>query len=89
MASKRNPNVVRAQILEICTDGANKTRVVYQANLNATTGKQHLDDLIRKGYIETIPSGSRVIYKTTAKGQELKERLDQFRSMMERLYSNV
>ena len=89
MARKRNPNVVTAQILEICADGASKTRVVYQANLNAITGRQRLEDLVRNGFIEAIPDGSRFIYKTTAKGLELKERLVQFRSMMDRLYESA
>ena len=89
MSSKRNPNLVTAQILEICIDGASKTRIIYQANLNSETGKQHLDNLIKNGLIEVIPYGSRFIYKTTPKGRELQEKLDQFKSMMEHLYSNV
>lgn len=89
MSSKRNLNVVTAQILEICTEGAGKTRVVYQANLNSTTGTQYLNDLTQRGYIEAIPEGSRYIYKTTPKGMELREKLDQFKSMMENLYSHA
>ena len=89
MARKRNPNVVTAQILEICEDGASKTRVVYQANLNAITGRQRLDDLVRNGFVEAVPDGSRFIYKTTNKGRELKERLDLFKSMMDRLYEEA
>lgn len=89
MSSKRNPNFVTAQILEVCTDGANKTRVIYQANLNSTTGTQYLDNLAKNGFIEAIPDGSRFVYKTTPKGHELKERLGQFKSMMEHLYSNA
>ena len=89
MASKRNPNVVTAQILEICADGANKTKVVYQANLNSVIGAQYLDNLTKNGFIEAIPDGSRFVYKTTPKGRELQERLGQFKSMMDRLYSHV
>ncbi len=89
MSGKRNPNAVTAQILEICADGAGKTRIIYQANLNATTGKHHLENLIRNGYIEAIPNGSRTIYKTTSKGKELQEKLVQIKSMMEYLYSRV
>ncbi len=89
MSSKRNTNVVTAQILEICIEGAVKTRVVYQANLNSTTGAQYLNNLTQKGFIEAIPDGSRFIYKTTPKGRELKEKLGQFQSMMENLYSHA
>jgi len=85
MSSKRNPNLVTAQILEICTDGAGKTRVVYQANLNSVTGTQYLKSLAKNGLIETIPDGSRFIYKTTPKGNELKEKLGEFKTILENL----
>lgn len=89
MQNKRNLNTVTAQILEICADGANKTRVIYQANLNSAIGTQYLNNLTKNGLIEAIPDGSRFIYKTTPKGLELKEKLGQYKSMMEQLYSNV
>ena len=89
MSGKRNPNLVTAQILEICADGAGKTSVVYQANLNSVTGKQYLDNLMKNGLIEAIPDGSRFIYKTTPKGKELQEKLGQFNTMMDHLYSQA
>ncbi|MFB3764696.1 MAG: winged helix-turn-helix domain-containing protein [Methanotrichaceae archaeon] len=89
MSNKRNPNAVTAQILEICSDGAGKTRIIYQANLNSATGTQYLDNLMKNGLIEAIPDGSRFIYKTTPKGRELQEKLKQFKSLMDHLYSDV
>ncbi|MGA9098041.1 MAG: winged helix-turn-helix domain-containing protein [Methanotrichaceae archaeon] len=89
MSNKRNPNLVTAQILEICSDGAGKTRVIYQANLNSTMGTQYLNNLTKKGLIEAIPDGSRFVYKTTPKGKELQEKLGQFKSMMDNLYSHA
>lgn len=89
MAGKRNLNIVTAQILEICIEGANKTRVVYQANLNSAKGAQYLDNLTKSGLVEVIPDGARFIYRTTSKGKELQEKLEQFKSMMENLYSNT
>lgn len=89
MFSKRNPNAVTAQILEICADGANKTRVIYQANLNSTIGTQYLNHLTKSGLIQAIPDGSRFIYKTTPKGQELKERLGEFNSILDHLYAHA
>jgi len=85
MSSKRNPNLVTAQILEICTDGAGKTRIIYKANLNSVTGTEYLKSLTKNGLIEAIPDGSRFIYKTTPKGNELKERLGEFKNIMENL----
>ena len=89
MSGKRNPNMVTAQILEICADGANKTRVVYKANLNSVAGTHYLDILMKEGFIEAIPEGSRFVYKTTTKGRELQEKLGQFKSMMDHLYSHA
>ncbi len=89
MSSRRNINLVTAQILEICADGVNKTTVIYQANLNSIIGTKYLNDLTKEGLVEAIPDGSRFIYKTTAKGQELKEKLGQYNSIMEDLYSSV
>ena len=86
---KRNPNAVITQILEICSDGANKTRVVYQANLNSVIGNRYLDTLTKNGLIEAIPDGCRFIYKTTPMGKELLERLGQFQGMMDELYSHA
>ncbi len=89
MSSRRNINLVTAQILERCADGVNKTTVIYQANLNSIIGTKYLNDLTKEGLVEAIPDGSRFIYKTTAKGQELKEKLGQYNSIMEDLYSSV
>ncbi len=89
MSNRRYPNVVTAQILEICRDGAYKTRVVYQANLNSVVGAHYLDNLMKKGLIEAIPDGSRFIYRTTPKGRQIQERLGEFGSVMEQIYSNV
>lgn len=86
MPGKRNRNVIAAQILDICADGANKTRVIYQANLNSLMSTQYLDNLMKSGLIEAIPDGSRFIYRTTPEGLELRETLGQFKSMMEDLY---
>ncbi len=87
MSSKRNPNVVTALILEICTGGAGKTKIIYKANLNAATGTQYLNNPTRNGYIEAIPKGTRLIYKTTPKGMELQEKLAQIKSLMDHLFS--
>jgi len=46
-------------------------------------------DIMKKGLIEAIPDRSRFIYKTTPKGKELQEKLGQFNSMMDHLYSHV
>lgn len=88
MQSKRRSNdVIVSQILKICIHGASKTRIVYQANMNFMTVGPYLDNLIKSGCIESIPEGSRIIYRTTPKGMDLKERLERFQSDIDNFYS--
>jgi predicted transcriptional regulator len=90
ISSKRRTNdLIVLQILNLCVPGASKTRVVYQANLNFLTVNPYLDNLIKNGCIETVPQGSRVVYKTTPKGMDLKERFEQFHSAIGELYACV
>jgi predicted transcriptional regulator len=81
MTYKRRTNdLIVSQILKICMPGARKTRVIYQANLNFLTVKSYLDNLIKSECIEAVHDGSRIIYKTTPKGMDLKDRFEQYQS---------
>ena len=86
---KRDENLIASQILEICQNGAGKTKILYQANLNYSKMNQYLENLINKGFIAEVPMGRRVIYKTTSSGQELKKRLDQLQNEIEELHANL
>ena len=79
-SKKRTNDLVALEILKICVNGASKTRIVYQANLNFSTAKPYLDRFTERGFLEVIPMGSRIAYKTTPKGMDLKERLERFQS---------
>jgi len=88
MQSKRRSNdVIVSQILKICIHGASKTRIVYQANMNFMTVGPYLDNLIKSGCIESIHEGSRIIYKTTPKGMDLKERFERFQRDIGNFYT--
>lgn len=89
MPSNGNSNLVTAQILEVCINGAGKARIICQANLNSTTGTHYLNNLIENGLLEAIHDGPKFIYKTTPKGLELKECLGQYKSMMDHRYSHA
>jgi predicted transcriptional regulator len=65
---KRSKDQIVIKILDTCREGANKTRVVYQAGLNFKTVVPHLTLLQEKGLIKAIP-GDRPIYKTTLAGE--------------------
>ena len=86
---KRTHDVIASEILKICVNGASKTRIVYQANLNFFSAKPYLDRFIERGLLEAIPEGSRIVYKTTPKGMDLKERLERFQSEIGELYACV
>ncbi len=49
---KRSRDMIISKILNICIDGASKTKIVYQANLNFKTIKPYLDLLTRTGLID-------------------------------------
>jgi predicted transcriptional regulator len=67
---KRSRDLIISQILFICAHGANKTRIVYQANLNFRTVDPYLKLLTEKGFIDTKREPS-LVYETTEKGTEL------------------
>ncbi|MGB5099929.1 MAG: winged helix-turn-helix domain-containing protein [Methanothrix sp.] len=76
---KRNKHQIFSEILEICRNGANKTRIVYQANLNFKTANPYLKVLIEKHLI-TLDQGE---YQTTQEGMNLLESINQ---VTEKLY---
>ncbi len=70
MRRKRSSDMIIAQILEVCIDGATKTRIVYQSNLNFRTVNPYINLLIKRRLIETAQA-NRKLYKTTDEGIEL------------------
>jgi len=66
---KRSRPEIISQILEICINGASKTRIVYQyqANLNFKTVNSYLDLLIKNEMIQ-VNEGRAILYETTPKG---------------------
>ena len=73
---KRNREEIISQILNVCRNGAIKTRVVYQANLNFKTVEPYLDLLVKNNLIE-VQQGEKRMYETTEKGETLLEALNQ------------
>ncbi|RQW81158.1 MAG: DNA-binding protein [Methanothrix sp.] len=71
---RRSRDKIISEILSVCANGENITRIVYRANTNFTTIRSYLDILIKNGLIESKP-GKPTIYKTTQKGQEMMNRL--------------
>lgn len=90
MATKRRSNIfIALNILNACLNGASKTRVVHQANLNFLTVGPYLNNLINRGLIEEVPKGAKVVYKTTLKGLEWKKKFDQSVNLLEEIEASA
>jgi predicted transcriptional regulator len=78
MRSKiRSNDMVKAQILKTCANGASGTRIVHQASPNTMKVISYLL-LIDDGLIEVNSVGPRVVHKTTPKGLDLIKKFERF-----------
>jgi len=57
-------------ILDVVSGGANKTKIVYKANLNFNLATKYLDFLLEKGLVRTNSS----IYEITEEGETFLEK---------------
>ena len=76
---KRSRDIIISRILDICVNGASKTRIVYQANLNFRTINPYIDLLIRNGLID-VKKEKTLIYETTLRGLALQDNFKQIHS---------
>ena len=83
---KRSKEAIITKVLEICIDGASKTAIVYQANLNFHTVILYIDMLIERQMLEKIDSRP-VTYRTTSNGLKLMEDLKSIRSKIPEIYN--
>jgi predicted transcriptional regulator len=79
---KRSRDIIISKILDVCTDGANKTKIVYQANLNFRTVNPYLELLKNNGMINAKTDSKPVVYETTTRGLAL---LDNYRQILSEL----
>ena len=77
---KRSRDIIMSNILKICIDGACKTKIVYQANLNFRTVRPYIELLTTKGMINAKTDSKFVVYETTARGLELLDNFKQIQS---------
>jgi len=70
VSRRRSRLEVVADILTEALNGANKTRIMYRANLNFLRFDRYFSDLLGKGLIlrENTSDGN-VLYRTTDKGR--------------------
>ena len=79
MRTRRNKLEIIATILDICTIGSTKTGIVYQANLNFKTVDPYLGLLVKNNLVVKDPKSPK-LYKTTCKGNRLKEHINDLHS---------
>ena len=65
---KRTKDLIISKILDVCTGGAHKTKIVYQANLNFRTVNPYIELLTKNGMINAKKEGNLVVYETTTRG---------------------
>ena len=74
MGSRRSRIEVIKDILTEASSGANKTRIIYRANLNFVRFNKYFSELVKKGLIVGVNNpGGGVVYQTTEKGKALLE----------------
>ncbi len=67
---RRSKAQIVSDILETCTDGANKTKIAYNANLNFKMLDSYLDVLTKRGLLHIAESRK---YITTEEGIRILE----------------
>lgn len=78
---KRSKHVIVSQILDICKDGACKTKIVYQANLNFRTVNPYINLLVKNNLL-TVKPGKNVMYETTDRGIKLLGEFEQINTQL-------
>ena len=73
--------MIISEILNICLDGASKTKIVYQANLNFRTVNPYLKLLIKNELLLT-KNGPRLLYETTNKGKVLLDNYNRIKDLL-------
>lgn len=84
MRERRSRERIIFEILSICVDGEYVTNIIYRANTNFTTIKAYLNLLSKKELIECLDISLR-LYKTTAKGIDMMNRLKQLQQDLDEL----
>ncbi|VVB64728.1 Winged helix-turn-helix [uncultured archaeon] len=79
---KRSRDIIISKILDVCIEGAHKTKIVYQANLNFRTVNPYLELLTKNGMLNAQKESNPVVYETTTRGLAL---LDNYRQIQDGL----
>ena len=67
-SKRRNGFDITRDILQVCVDGANKTHIVYAANLNNKRVNRHLEFCVNMKLLTKQSNGENFVYHTTPEG---------------------
>jgi predicted transcriptional regulator len=67
-SNRRNGFDIAQDILQVCVHGANKTHIVYAANLNSKRINSHLEFCERMKLLTKQSNGGNFVYYTTPEG---------------------
>jgi len=82
--NRRSEFEIIRDILVMSVDGAKKTQILYRTNLSYSQLQVYLSFLVRVGAVKIIEHGSARIYKTTPKGKEVLNHIEEaMRHLME------
>jgi predicted transcriptional regulator len=85
MRVRRSKDQIVIEILSRCENGENITKIVYQTNTNFTTIRTYLNFLTKNDLLERQGTTSPILYKTTAKGIEMRNRLRTIQTTVEKM----
>ena len=77
MECRRSEIAIIAEILRVALDKPGITKVMYSVNLNHRAACRYLDQLQKKGLIETTDHSLRKQFQTTPIGKEVLDRLEE------------
>lgn len=70
--ARRGRAKIIMDILDEALKGANKTKIMYRANLNFSRFDRYFRELSKKGLIEVVDDPDRsVVYRTTERGRKV------------------
>ena len=65
---RRNGFDITRDILQVCVNNANKTHIVFAANLNNKRVNRHLEFCVNMKLLNKRSNGRNVVYHTTPEG---------------------
>jgi predicted transcriptional regulator len=73
---------IASSILKAAKKGAQKTQIMYHANLSFTQSSEYINLLIKSGLLETRRRNKKILYKTTSKGIKFIKNYEELKNLL-------